>query len=318
MTSDFKSRSIDTNLKVDSSSLKIELYPCRYEGVQNCHILQGPHQISEGSVATTKPGGGWRFEVRCIYLHSPRFHVRHVTCLIVGNGEIHQSAHENFHGEDHEVFPQNLQCSRTPRHFKNASKFNRLNLHRSQWKANDSCCSFHFRQLSVLCFISTYPNISERFIHPFPSFSRKISHFSKIFWDSQRGRVQKSASAPWPSAGPTSQLRNWDSRPPQKGTLLCHPAGWHHRETPKKTHFLEKKSLKQEVPEVLTLVRWLGFWGTIFDPRWGTKMLHPTPPQPPARSAAPHRNSVVLTRAKRSAKGGNKRALEGEFRRVVF
>ena len=56
----------------------------------------------------------------------PSVHVCHVTCLIVGNGEIHQSAHENFHGEDHEVFPQNLECSRTPRYFKNACKFNRL------------------------------------------------------------------------------------------------------------------------------------------------------------------------------------------------
>ena len=185
----------------------------------------GPHTKSpKAAFATTKPGGGWRFEVRCIYLHSPRFHVCHVTCLIVGNGEIHQSAHENFHGEDHEVFPQNLQCSRTPRR------------------------SIHFRQLSVLCFISTYPNISEHFIHPFPSFSRKISHFSKIFWDSQRGRVQKSASAPWPSAGPTSQLRNWDSRPPQKGTLLCHPAVmtsyWHQKNASSEKKSLNKKCQK--------------------------------------------------------------------------
>lgn len=68
-----------------------------------------------------------------------------------------------------------------------------------------------------------------------------------------------------------------------------------------------------------------GFEG-LFRSKMRHKMLHPTlptprfipPSPPPARSAAPHRNSVVLTRAKRSAKGGNKRALEGEFRRVVF
>lgn len=219
-------KDLDYDKRHQKSINRLHLWRSSYihvdmKGFKIATFYRAPHQISEGSVATTKPGGGWRFEVRCIYLHSPRFHVCHVTCLIVGNGEIHQSAHENFHGEDHEVFPQNLQCSRTPRR------------------------SIHFRQLSVLCFISTYPNISERFIHPFPSFSRKISHVSKIFWDSQRGRVQKSANAPWPSAGPTSQLRNWDSRPPQKGTLLCHPAGWHHIDT-KKTHFLEKKSLNKK------------------------------------------------------------------------
>lgn len=171
MTSDFKIRSIDTNLKACSSSLKIARYPSRYEGVQNCHILQGPHQISQGSVATTKPGGGWRFEVRCIYLQSPRFHVCHVMCLIVGNGEIHQSAHENFHGEDHEVFPQNLQCSRTPRHFKNASKSNRLislGLGANGKQMISVVSTFINFQFSVLSqHIRTYPNISFIHSHPF-------------------------------------------------------------------------------------------------------------------------------------------------------
>ena len=192
MTSDFKSRSIDTNLKVDSSSLKIELYPCRYEGVQNCHILQGPHQISEGSVATTKPGGGWRFEVRCIYLHSPRFHVRHVTCLIVGNGEIHQSAHENFHGEDHEVFPQNLQCSRTPRHFKNASKLNRLISTGANKKQMISVVStfINFQFFVLSQHIRTYLNISFIHSHPF----RERSHISQRFFGSSN--VEESRRAP--------------------------------------------------------------------------------------------------------------------------
>lgn len=87
---------------------------------------------------------------------------------------------------------------------------------------------------------------------------------------------------------------------------------WH-----QKNAFFGKEIFKQEVPEVLTLVRCMVVLRDYFDPRWGTKCFIPPSP-PPARSAAPHRNSVVLTRAKRSAKGGNKRALEGEFPKSCF